>query len=130
MKWLTVPVLLAQGIAMVAAAEAVNAWVGSEFRTPIYAGGTAGIFVTLLGLPFALVLARVGEQNDSGGQFWVWWGAGLMVRLVVALGLAVALNIFSAQPTAALLALVGSYLIGMFAEAGWVAARLIKMDKK
>jgi len=126
---LTVLVLAAQVILAAAVAEGVGAWVGSEYRHPIYAGGAAGVLLTLLGLPFALKLARLGETKDSSGKFWAWWGAGLLMRLFLLLGLALLLNAtFREQPVAALLALLGSYLIGMFAEAGWLAAKLIAVD--
>ncbi|MGD0094484.1 MAG: hypothetical protein ABSE73_31635, partial [Planctomycetota bacterium] len=52
-----------------------------------------------------------------------WWGGGLLVRLVLLVGFALALvRYFKPAAGAGLLTLAAVYLVGMFAEAVWVAS--------
>lgn len=119
--------LLAAGVA--GAAEGLSRAFGAELRVPIYAGGCAGILLGLVGIPFAVKLAGIAGAKDESGAFWRWWGLGMLSRLglmlVLALSLAAA---FDKQAMPALLSMVAAYLVGMFAEAGWLAKLFIAGD--
>ena len=105
------------------AAESLACLWDAGLGTQVYAGGLAGLLLVLAGVPFAAKLARIKE---AGARFWKWWGAGVLVRLVLLLVLAVALGVlFPEGPAGALLSMAVLYLIGMFAEAAWLAKRLV-----
>jgi hypothetical protein len=123
------PLLLVGGgfaglAALTAGAAEILGRLGHEgLREQVYAGGLAGLFLALAGVPFAAKLARI---KDAGTRFWKWWGAGVLVRLLLLLVLAVALGVmFPEGPAGALLSMAVLYLIGMFSEAAWLAKRLV-----
>jgi hypothetical protein len=117
--------VLAVGL-VVAGAEGVSAWLDQDLRIPVYIGGAVGLLLTALGIPFVRKLSRIG-LGDTSGAFWKWWGAGLLVRLAVMLTAGVGLGLaFRDRHVAVLLSMVGVYLIGMFAEAAWLARLLFQ----
>ena len=117
--------------ALVAAgAEALGGWAGSEWRVPVYAGGAAGLILNAVGLPFVLKLASLPPTAEASRRFWAIWGAGILARLFLILGLALTLlACFPQQALPAVLPMAAVYLLGMFAESAWLAHRLFRMDK-
>jgi hypothetical protein len=109
-------------------AEFLNAKWGGGFRAPFYAGIGSGLVLAMVGLPFAIKIASIGGDGKNSG-FWMWWGTGLLTRLVLMAGFALGLDAgFSNAPAAALLPMVGVYLAGMFCESAWVAKILFRTD--
>jgi hypothetical protein len=107
------------------ACKAVITFVGPDALEPYFAGVGAGAVLVLVGLPFAIKLARIG--SNSGTQFWMWWCVGLILRLVLLLSFAFGLAfVYRNHPAVALLPMTGVYVTGMFAEMGWVARVLFK----
>jgi hypothetical protein len=120
--------LLILAAALAAGAELLAVWLGPALRTAVYVGGVAGLAVTLMGVPFAARLSRLGA--DTGAAFWRWWAAGFLSRLVVLVAAAFGLAAFAGeQAAAAILTLGAVYLVGMFAETGWLATRLFAEAK-
>jgi hypothetical protein len=103
---------------------------GGAMRIPVYAGGIAGLVAGAVGLVFAIKLARLDLKEESNA-FWKWWGGGMLVRLVLIGTLGIALSAeFKEQPAAALLTMMGVYLLSMFAESAWLAQIFFNADKK
>ncbi len=107
-------------------AEALGRLISPDLRIQIYAGGAGGIVISAVGFAVALKLTRLG-RGASDAAFWKWWGGGMLVRMFLLLGLALILAVlFEGRPAAALLALAGVYLVGMFGEAFWLSKQLLK----
>lgn len=102
---------------------------GAGIHVPVCAGGMAGIALALSGIPFAAMLERVSIRKDSDGEFWGWWGGGLLVRMALLLGFSQVLD-YPNYPSAASMTMMGVYLVGLFAEVAWLSQKLLKADKK
>ena len=119
--------LVGLGVAVAAAAETL----GAERRWAVYAGGAAGVLLSAAGLPFAWKLSRLADAPARDTRFWKWWGGGVLVRLALLGAFAgVLMWQFKAGTNAGLLTMGAVYLIGMFAEAAWVAAVFFKAAKQ
>ena len=119
--------LLALGCLLTVAAEIMAQWIDRDLRVPIYAGGASGLLLVVAGLPFAAKLTKVAASADA--LFWKWWGTGLLIRMVLLLILALVLtNYFLEQRAAALLSMIGVYLVGMFVEAAWLAKSFFSVN--
>jgi hypothetical protein len=119
--------LAALAVLVVAAAEGFGHWLGSDVRVAVYAGGIAGIVLALIGLPFSWKLSGMAGDQSNSAAFWKWWGASFLSRLAALLVFGVILGIaFNPQLRAALLSMSVIYLIGMFAEASWLATKFFK----
>jgi hypothetical protein len=128
---LALVVMLAIMALLVGATEVVVKFWGGALRLPMYCGGMAGLVLGVVAIPFLLQLKAMAGVKDASGAFWKWWGAGLLLRMVILLGMALGLmSWFRQQSTAALLSLLAVYLIGMFVEAAWLASVFIQSDTK
>ena len=111
--------------------EGLSVWLGDAFRWPLYLGAAACLALSAVGLPFALKLSRLPLTPASSARFWRLWGLGVLLRLFLIAGLTFALLAhFAARGAPAVLAMALLYLVGMFAESGWLARRLWEMDEK
>ncbi len=133
MKGLVLVSLMAAGLSAALAAGICELGLigkfGAEIRAPYFSGVGAGLVLALVGLPFAVKLAAIGAAPEATGGFWKWWGAGLLLRMALMLVLALTLMaVFAKFPAAALLPMSGVYLVGMFAEAAWLAKFLFGKD--
>lgn len=109
-----------------AAAEVLAAREGESIRGCIYAGGAAGGALALAGLPFALILVRIGGAHgsrDDDAAFWKWWGGGLLLRMALLGVLAYGLHTWYGPGgfPAAGLTMIAVYLVGLFSEVAWLA---------
>lgn len=101
-------------------AELSGAW-----RAAVYAGGGAELVVCLVGLCCAAKLAGLPVQPGNDSRFWAWWGGGMLARLALGLGAALAFKLFFRNDfMPALLALAGTYLAGLLVETAWLAQEL------
>lgn len=116
----------------VLAAELLAPRYGDGIKLAIYQGGIAGGVLGLIGLPFAIVLSRIGKGGTNDARFWTWWGSGFLLRLAL---LGVASKVLDAVcatefHTAASMTMAALYLIGMFSEMAWLASVLLKNEKQ
>ena len=115
---------IAAGVCIVVA-EVLGHKFGDVVRSGCYWGTAAGGALALIGLPFAIKMAAFGKEADKGGMFWIWWGAGMLVRLILLVVLSLALlAVYLEQSIAPLLCMTGVYLVGMMSESAWVARTL------
>ena len=128
MKGLVAVGLISSGVAAglsIIAAEVLGHKFGDVVRSGCYWGTAAGVVLALVGLPFAIKMASFGKQPDKGGMFWIWWGVGMIARLMLLVALSLALlATYLEQSMAPLLSMMGVYLVGMLAESAWVARLL------
>ena len=119
--------LVGLGVAVAAVAETL----GAERRWAVYAGGAAGVLLSAAGLPFAWKLSRLTDAPARDTRFWKWWGGGVLLRLVLLGAFAgVLMWQLKAGANAGLLTMGVVYLIGMFAEAMWVAGMFFRAAKQ
>ena len=116
-------------ILLVAVVELVCAKHVEAYRWPLYLGGAAGYLANLLAFPMALLMVRLPARGKDS-LFWMFWGGGFLIRFIVIGGSAFGLNwYFKSYEMPALLAMMGVFLPGLFAESARMALRFFEMDK-